>query len=121
MAGTAAITATCHCGRATITLPRKPELVVQCNCSLCTKTGFRGVYFKSDELEIAGEFDSYVRADLKQPFLANHRCRTCGVLTHWTPLADPPHERMGVNSRLLDEAVLDGVPVKDVDGRSWDE
>jgi len=115
------LVASCHCGRATIRLPRKPESVTQCNCSLCAKTGFRGVYFSSEELEIAGEFDSYVRTDLKQAYLANHRCKTCGILTHWTPLSDPPHERIGVNARLVDEAILDGVPIKDVDGRSWDE
>ena len=115
------IVASCHCGRATITLPRRPDSVTHCNCSLCTKTGFRGVYFPSDELVIEGEFDSYVRSDLKQAYLASHRCRSCGILTHWTPLTDPPHERMGVNARLVDEDVLEGVPVKQVDGRSWDE
>ena len=115
------LVASCHCGRATITVPRKPESVTQCNCCLCSKTGFRGVYFPSDELVIGGEFDSYVREDLKQPSLANHRCKTCGIITHWTPLSDPPHERIGVNARLIDEALLEGVPVKHVDGRSWDE
>ena len=115
------LTARCHCGKATIHLPRKPDSVTKCNCSLCTKTGFRGVYFSSEELVIDGEFDSYVRSDLNQAYLANHRCKSCGILTHWTPLTDPPHERMGVNARLLDEALLDGVPVKQVDGRSWEE
>ncbi len=120
MAEGVAITGTCHCGRTSITIPRKPEQVTQCNCSLCSKTGFRGVYFGSDELAIEGEFESYVRTDLKQAYLANHRCRTCGILTHWTPLTDPPHERVGINARLFDGA-LDGLPVKQVDGRSWDE
>ena len=115
------LVASCHCGRATILLPRKPNSVIQCNCSLCTKTGFRGAYYSSEELAIDGEFDSYVRGDLKQAYLANHRCKTCGILTHWTPLTDPPHERVGVNARLIDEALLEGVPVKQVDGRSWDE
>lgn len=121
MAEAGGIVASCHCGRATISLPRKPESVTHCNCSLCTKTGFRGVYFPSDELAIHGEFDSYVRSDLKQVYLANHRCKTCGILTHWTPLGEPPYERVGVNARLIDEAILEGVPVKEVDGRSWDE
>jgi hypothetical protein len=121
MASPAEIIASCHCGRATIRLPRRPEQVTQCNCSLCTKTGFRGVYFSSEELVIEGEFDSYVRTDLKQAYLANHRCKTCGVITHWTPLTDPPHERMGVNARLIDAAILEGVPVQEVDGASWDE
>ena len=121
MAGSERLVASCHCGRATIRLPRRPESVTQCNCSLCTKTGFRGVYFRSDELEITGEFQSYVRDDLKQAYLANHRCAHCGVLTHWTPLTDPPHERMGVNARLIDPALLEGVAVQEVDGASWDE
>jgi hypothetical protein len=121
MAEAGAIKATCHCGRASITLPRKPEQVTQCNCSLCTKTGFRGVYFGSDELVIEGEFDCYVRSDIKEPFLANFRCANCGILTHWTPLTDPPHERMGVNARLLDQELLKGVPIQEVDGKSWEE
>ena len=111
----------CHCGRVTIRLPHAPESVTQCNCSLCTKTGFRGVYYGSEELEIAGEFDAYVREDLQQPYLATHRCSHCGTVTHWTPLTEPPHERMGVNARLFDEAMLAGVPVKQIDGASWEE
>ncbi len=121
MAGAGELVATCHCGRVRITLPHRPGQITQCNCSLCSKTGFRGVYFPSDELVIEGELDSYVRTDLRQAYLANHRCKTCGILTHWTPLSDPPHERMGVNARLIDEALLEGVPVQEVDGRSWDE
>jgi hypothetical protein len=114
-----ALVASCHCGRAQITLLRKPDEVTHCNCSLCTKSGFQGVYFSSGELQIAGEFDSYVRADSNPACIAQHRCRHCGIITHWTPLTDPPHERMGVNARLLEPGVLDGVAVKEVDGRSW--
>ena len=107
--------------RARIPAPRQPESVTQGHCSRWAKTGCRGVYVASDERSSDGEFDSYVRTDLKQAYLANHRCKTCGILTHWTPLSEPPHQRIGVNARLLDEAVLEGVPVKEVDGRSWDE
>ena len=113
------LVASCHCGKARIILPRAPDEVTQCNCSLCTKTGFQGVYYSSQELTIEGEFDDYVRADSNPAFLATHRCRHCGIVTHWTPLSDTPHERMGVNARLLEPAALEGVPIKAVDGRSW--
>ncbi len=53
---------TCHCGRVRIKVPRKPDQVTHCNCSLCTKTGFQGIYYPSAELEIEGETDSYVRS-----------------------------------------------------------
>ena len=113
------LVATCICGRARITLSRTPDYVGQCNCSMCVKTGFRGVYFASDELHVEGEFDSYVREDLDEIFLRLHRCRHCGAATHWTPLSEPPYDRMGVNARLLDPAALEGVEVRPVDGASW--
>ena len=117
---TGEMVAACHCGRATIRLPRKPDYVNDCNCSLCTATGFQGIYFASDELVIDGEFDRYVRSDMAEPCLAVLRCKTCGTPTHWTPLGEPPYERMGVNARLVAPALLEGVDVRQVDGRSWD-
>ena len=119
--GTPELVARCHCGRATIRLPRKPDYVNHCNCSLCTTTGWWGIYYASDELEIAGEFDEYVREDLPpgETFLKVLRCANCGSPTHWEPLSEPPHERMGVNARLVDPALLDGVEVRQIDGRSW--
>ena len=113
------LVASCHCGRARITLPRLPDQVTHCNCSLCTKTGFQGVYFPSEVVTIEGEFDIYVRADSNPAFLSNHRCKTCGIPTHWMPLTDPPHERIGINARLFEPGTFDGVSVKQVDGRSW--
>ena len=113
------LVASCHCGKATIRIPRRPDSVTQCNCSLCVKTGFRGIYFPSDELRISGEFDGYVRSDITEPFLRNLRCKTCGIPTHWEPLTPPPHERMGVNANLFDPPVLDEAELTQVDGRSW--
>ena len=116
----AEVVARCHCGRATLRLPRKPDYVNHCNCSLCTALGFQGIYFASDELEIDGEFDCYVRSDIKEPMIRILRCKLCRTPTHWTPLGEPPYDRMGVNARLVDPALLEGVEVRQVDGRSWD-
>ena len=109
----------CHCGRVKIALPRAPDEITRCNCSLCSKTGFLGVYFPSEELQIEGEFDSYVRADSNPACIAQQRCRHCGILTHWVPLTDPPYARMGINARLFEPGTFEAIPVKEVDGRSW--
>lgn len=116
---TAASDGSCQCGAVTVRLPRAPDYVGECNCSMCLRTGFRGIYFGSEELAIAGEVDQYVRTDLDQAYLRLLRCATCGVTTHWEPLTPPPHDRMGVNARLFDPALLAGVEVRAVDGASW--
>ncbi|WP_310467905.1 GFA family protein [Sphingomonas sp.] len=115
------LVARCHCGQATITLPRRPDYINHCNCSLCAKTGWRGIYYAPGEVAIAGQFDGYVRGDLKQTYLRILRCANCGIATHWELLTPPPHERMGVNARLVDPGLLEGVEVREIDGARWDE
>jgi hypothetical protein len=113
------IEAVCHCGAVRIRLPRAPEQITRCNCSWCRKNASRAVYFGSDELDIKGELDGYVRTDIDEPMIRFMRCRNCGVQTHWEPLDEPPHARMGINANLIDPAVLKGVKQVDVDGASW--
>ena len=109
----------CHCGAIRIAASRRPDYINECNCSLCLKTGFRGVYFASDELRIDGDAAGYVRSDIAEPMITIFHCPTCGCMTHWEPHTPPPHARMGVNGRLLDVGTLDGVEVRRVNGASW--
>ena len=90
------IVARCHCGQVAIDLPRRPE-----------------------EVTVSGAVDPYVRSDLDEACLTNWRCGRCGCATHWTGLGAYAEGKMGVNARMLDEKLLDGLPVKLVDGASW--
>ena len=110
----------CHCGEVRVTLARAPNQVTHCNCSMCTKSGFRGVYLRGEEIGVeGGDLAGYTRADLDEPFLTLWHCPRCGTTTHWTPLTPPPHDRMGVNARLFDADRVAKLPVREVDGASW--
>lgn len=117
--GSPALVASCHCGQVALTLPQVPDEVSQCNCSLCSKSGFLGIYYRPDEVMVTGDVDPYVRSDLAEACLTIWRCSHCGCPTHWTGLGRYAAGRMGVNARMLDGAVLERVPVKQVDGASW--
>lgn len=116
---------TCHCGGVRLTLPHAPDEITHCNCSLCTKTGFRGIYYPAGTVTVTGAVDGYVRNDIDPLCLTNWHCRTCGVATHWTmldewPFPDEPRpNRMGVNGRLLEPDFAAGLPIREVDGASW--
>ena len=112
------LVASCHCGRATIRLPRKPDSVTQCNCSLCMATGFLGSYYDPADVCITGgeACDAYIWGDR---MIASWHCRTCGVGTHWTPLPGTPPNRMGVNIRMFAPEIWENLPVRSVDGGSF--
>lgn len=102
----------CHCGAVRYELPRAPETVTSCNCSVCRRTGALWAYDSPTRIRVTGATDTYVWGDRT---LALHRCTTCGCITHWSPLA-PGLDRMGVNARLLDPAVLAAARVRRIDG-----
>jgi hypothetical protein len=112
------ITASCHCGAIELLLPRKPRTVTDCNCSLCRRySGLWAFYATKDVRIIAspGSMSAYVWGDRS---IRHVRCRRCGCVTHWEPLARSPVAKMGVNARHLDPAVVGKARVRHFDGAS---
>lgn len=106
----------CHCGAVSFELPRPPETLTDCNCSICRRLGTLWAYYKEDEVRFtagADATDSYAWGDRD---LAFHRCQTCGCTTHWQGLRPERENRMGVNARLLDPQDVAGIRVRHLDG-----
>lgn len=109
----------CHCGAVRLAVPRRPDYVNDCNCSLCRTHGALWAYYRPDEIVVSGETRAYVRADAPEPALRTHFCGHCGSTTHWSPI-DPALERAGVNVKLFPAEFSDGVEIRQIDGASWD-
>ncbi len=109
------IAGSCHCGAVTYEVDAAPAEVSSCNCSICRRTGILWAYYTPAQVRIVGPTDTYVWGDR---MLALHRCRTCGLVSHWTAF-EPGYDRMGVNARLLDPEVLAAARIKRVDGASF--
>lgn len=106
------IEASCHCGAVRIEVERAPAELTSCNCSICRRLGTLWAYFAPAEVAVTGPTATYCWGDRT---LELHHCSTCGCTTHWTP-TDPARQRMGVNARLMDPAVVDAARVRHLDG-----
>lgn len=106
------IQAACHCGAVTFEVDEAPTEVTDCNCSLCHKLGALWAYYQAPQVRISGETVAYLQGDKT---LTSHHCPTCGCVTHWRAV-DPQYQRMGVNTRLMAPAALEGMRVKRLDG-----
>lgn len=110
------VSGSCHCGAVRFTLALAPETVTDCNCSICRRYGTLWAYFRPEQVVFESTqplTDTYQTASRT---LAFHRCRTCGCVTHWAPLAGRDPGRMAINARLLDLDVLADIPVRHLDG-----
>lgn len=110
------ISTTCHCGAVEVRIPRAPDTITNCSCSICRRYGVLWAYFTRDEVEIAGAADaaqSYAWGDRTLRFM---RCAHCGVVTHWEPIVPGRGSRMGVNARNFSPEQLGPVRIRRLDG-----
>jgi uncharacterized protein YndB with AHSA1/START domain len=106
------VEASCHCGGVLITVPEAPAQLTSCNCTLCRRLGGLWSYYSPSKVRVIGATTTYRWGDNT---LDTHRCTTCGCVTHWSPL-DPSSDRMGVNARLMDPAIVTAARVRRIDG-----
>jgi hypothetical protein len=110
------VEATCHCGAVKLTVPAAPASVTECNCSICRRLGARWAYYSPAEVGMprAGSTQPYVWGER---MLAFHRCRACGVCTHWQSLSGE-RDRMAINARMIDGLDWGAITVRQFDGET---
>ncbi len=106
------VEASCHCGAVRIEVESAPAELTSCNCSICRRTGGLWAYYAPARVRVAGTTATYRWGDKT---LDLHHCPTCGCVTHWSPI-DPAIDRMGVNARLMDPAIVAAARIRRFDG-----
>jgi hypothetical protein len=113
------IEASCHCGALRIEIEASPETVKDCNCSICRKRVALWAYYSPKQVRLiptAGATRIYMWGDREIEF---HACANCGCTTHWAAV-DKGVDRMAVNARLMEPAVLAAARIRKFDGaESW--
>ena len=113
-------TGSCHCGAVRMTLPSKPEVATDCNCSLCRRIGGPWVYFEFGTVKIEGHPKATAEYVWGDKTLRTIHCKTCGCVTHWEPLQATPGAKHGVNLGNFDPELIASVRVRRFDGaNTW--
>jgi hypothetical protein len=112
----AMIKTTCHCGAVSIEIPRQPETITNCDCSICRRYGTLWAYYKQAEIKITapeGGTQAYARGRKSIRFV---RCSACGCVTHWEPVSEDRGDRVGVNARNFEPDQLGATRIRRLDG-----
>jgi hypothetical protein len=110
---------TCHCGAVHIEVDAAPTEVTDCNCSICRRYGVLWAYYEITRVKFVSPqlaTHVYIWGNKTIEF---HRCKTCGCLTHGSPV-DKSESEMGVNGRLFAPEILAKARIRLFDGaNTW--
>ena len=108
----------CHCGavRFEARLPEPPVAALECNCSVCSMTGFLHIMVPHEAFELVTGRDALTSYRFGTG-AANHLfCATCGVKSFYQPRSHP--NAWSVNAYCLDDRPE--LAIELFDGRDWE-
>jgi hypothetical protein len=109
----------CHCGavRFSAKLPDAPVPALDCNCSVCSMTGFLHVMVPHEDFELLTGRDVLTSYKFGTGSADHLFCSRCGVKSFYQPRSHP--DCWSLNANCFDAPVT--LSVETFDGRHWDE
>jgi hypothetical protein len=110
----------CHCGAVAFELHAPARLEVQqCNCSVCSMTGFLHLIVPASRFRLLRGAEALETYTFNTGIARHLFCRRCGVKSFYVPRSNP--DGFSVNVRCLDQATIEHVVVTEFDGRNWEQ
>ena len=109
----------CHCGavRFTADVDARPT-VLDCNCSICGKTGFRHLIVPHARFHLEQGEEALTSYRFGTGAADHLFCRFCGVKSFYQPRSHP--DAWSVNFNALDDAAMLEPRFESFDGRNWE-
>ncbi len=110
----------CHCGavRFSAEVPAAVE-VLDCNCSICAKTGFRHLIVPHGDFDLSSGSEALTSYRFGTGAADHLFCRVCGVKSFYQPRSHP--DSWSVNLNAVDDASGLTIAFSSFDGRNWED
>jgi len=108
----------CHCGavRFEAEVPGPPIAALDCNCSVCSMTGFLHIIVPHEDFELLSARGALTSYRFGTGAAEHLFCSTCGVKSFYQPRSHP--DAWSINANCLDE--MPELAIERFDGRNWD-
>lgn len=114
------VTGQCHCGavRFRFTLADRAVELLECNCSICHRTGYLHLIIPHADFTLLAGADAMTSYRFGTGAAEHLFCNRCGVKAFYQPRSHP--EAWSVNFRCLDAGHGLVPHIRAFDGRSWE-
>lgn len=104
----------CHCGAVALEVDAELSEVVECNCSICSRSGFLHWYVEPAQVKLLTQKRSMHTYWWRSATGGQHFCPTCGIAVMRISTEFPPP--VSVNARCLEDIDLSALTVRQFDG-----
>ncbi len=109
----------CHCGAVAFEVSQPSEIVVQeCNCSICSKTGFLHLIVPASRFRLIKGQESLTAYTFNTGVAQHLFCKVCGVKSFYVPRSNP--DGYSVNLRCIDQSPFTHISIEPFDGQNWE-
>jgi hypothetical protein len=110
----------CHCGAVRFRARFiAPPTLLDCNCSICAKTGFLHLIVAADDFSLLAGGDTLTEYRFGTGTARHLFCRVCGIKSFYVPRSHP--DGFSVNWRALDGVDAVEPNIEPYDGRGgWE-
>jgi hypothetical protein len=110
----------CHCGavRFAIAVPSAKVELLDCNCSICARSGFLHLIVPHRDFTLLSGHDSLTSYRFGTGTAEHLFCQTCGIKSFYQPRSHPA--AWSVNFRCLDPGHGIDAVIRPFDGRNWE-
>jgi hypothetical protein len=110
----------CHCGAVSFEVLAPSEVTIDdCNCSVCSKTGFLHLIVPKDRFHLLSGEDKLTTYEFNTHTAKHLFCSVCGIKSFYVPRSHP--DGYSVNFRCLDMKGFTNVQVNSFDGKNWED
>ena len=109
----------CHCGavRFEAKVPDPPVPALDCNCSVCSMTGFLHVMVAHESFELLTGRDALTSYRFGSGAAEHLFCSNCGIKSFYQPRSHP--DCWSLNAHCFDQPV--GLEITRFDGKNWEQ
>ena len=110
----------CHCGRVRFEVLAPAILEVgECNCSMCSKTGYLHLMVPAAQFKLVSGEDALTKYEFNTKTAKHFFCSHCGIKSFYVPRSHP--DGYSINARCLDEGTVTDMTVTQIDGKNWEK
>jgi len=110
----------CHCGRVRFEVVARARITVsECNCSICSKSGYLHLVVPAARFKLLSGGDSLSTYTFNTRTAKHLFCSVCGIKSFYVPRSHP--DGFSVNARCLDPGTVQEMSVRQTNGREWEK